>query len=156
MAYYLIPIHKIVNYLVPATIYILTIEFRDCKVVDHMSYISSDVTLVTQQKTNSNNNFFEYFFFRTVYTWNKLINCHWIYEKSARTPHFVICLTKTTAAQNEDALSYYRVRGLYFMAVVFERSIEVNTRRTRGPGDQRTRGPEDRIWCVIILLMRAK
>ena len=32
-------------------------------------------------------------------------------------------LTKTTAAQNEDAHSYYRVRGLYFMAVVFERSI---------------------------------
>ena len=31
----------------------------------------------------------------------------------------VILLTKTTAAQNEDALSYYRVRGLYFQAVVF-------------------------------------
>ena len=28
-------------------------------------------------------------------------------------------LTKTTAAQTEDALSYYRVRGLYFLAVVF-------------------------------------
>ena len=25
-----------------------------------------------------------------------------------------IPLTKTTAAQTEDALSYYRVRGLYF------------------------------------------
>ena len=32
-------------------------------------------------------------------------------------------LTKTTAAQNEDALTYYRVHGLYFMAVVFEKSI---------------------------------
>ena len=32
-------------------------------------------------------------------------------------------LTKTTAAQNEDALSYHRVRGLYFLAVVFVRSI---------------------------------
>ena len=26
---------------------------------------------------------------------------------------------KTTAAQNENALSYYKVRGLYFLAVVF-------------------------------------
>ena len=31
-----------------------------------------------------------------------------------------IPLTKTTAAQNEDALSYYRVRRLYFLTVVFE------------------------------------
>ena len=30
-----------------------------------------------------------------------------------------ILLTKTAAAQNEDALSYHRVRGLYFQAVVF-------------------------------------
>ena len=35
----------------------------------------------------------------------------------------IILLTKTTAAQNEDALSYYRVCGLYFLAVVFVRSI---------------------------------
>ena len=28
-------------------------------------------------------------------------------------------LTKTTAAQNEVALSYQRVRGLYFLAFVF-------------------------------------
>ena len=34
-----------------------------------------------------------------------------------------ILLTKTTAEQNEDALSYHRVRGLYFLAVVFVRSI---------------------------------
>ena len=34
-----------------------------------------------------------------------------------------IPLTKTTAAQNEVALSYHRVRGLYFPAVVFVRSI---------------------------------
>ena len=32
-------------------------------------------------------------------------------------------LTKTTAAQNEVALSYHRVRGLYFLAVVFVSSI---------------------------------
>ena len=37
------------------------------------------------------------------------------------TPNSVafILLTKTTATQNEDALSYHRVRGLYFKAVVF-------------------------------------
>ena len=34
-----------------------------------------------------------------------------------------IHLTKTTAAQNEVALSYHSVRGLYFLAVVFVRSI---------------------------------
>ena len=33
--------------------------------------------------------------------------------------HLTILLTKTTAAQNEAALSYHRVRGLYFLAVVF-------------------------------------
>ena len=27
--------------------------------------------------------------------------------------------TKTTAAQNKVALSYYRVRGVYFLAVIF-------------------------------------
>ena len=35
----------------------------------------------------------------------------------------IILLTKTTAAQSNDALSYYTVRGLYFLAVVFVRSI---------------------------------
>ena len=34
-----------------------------------------------------------------------------------------IHLTKTTAALNEDALSNYTVRGLYFLAVVFVRCI---------------------------------
>ena len=34
-----------------------------------------------------------------------------------------ILLTKTIAAQNEVALSYHKVRGLYFLAVVFVRSI---------------------------------
>ena len=33
-----------------------------------------------------------------------------------------ILLTKTTAAQNEVALSYHKVRGLYFLAAVFMRS----------------------------------
>ena len=34
-----------------------------------------------------------------------------------------ILLTKTTAAQNEVALSYHNVRGLCFQAVVFEATI---------------------------------
>ena len=34
-----------------------------------------------------------------------------------------ILLTKTTAVQTEDALSYYRVRGIYFLAVVFVETI---------------------------------
>ena len=34
-----------------------------------------------------------------------------------------ILLTKTTAEQNEVALSYHKVRGLYFLAIVFVRSI---------------------------------
>ena len=37
-----------------------------------------------------------------------------------------IRLTKTTAAQNEVALSCHRVRGLYFLAVVFEATIDGN------------------------------
>ena len=36
----------------------------------------------------------------------------------------IIHLTKTTAAQNEVALSYRSMRGLYFLAVVFVRSID--------------------------------
>ena len=34
-----------------------------------------------------------------------------------------ILLTKATAARNEGALSYLRVRGLYFLAVVFVATI---------------------------------
>ena len=36
---------------------------------------------------------------------------------------YIIHLIKTNAALNEDALSYYTVRGLYFLAVIFARSI---------------------------------
>ena len=35
----------------------------------------------------------------------------------------IILLTNTTAMQNEVALSYDKVRGLYFMAVVFAATI---------------------------------
>ena len=34
-----------------------------------------------------------------------------------------ILLTKTTAAQNDDTLTYYRVRGLCFQVVVFVATI---------------------------------
>ena len=36
-----------------------------------------------------------------------------------------IIITKTTAAQNEDALNYHRVRELYFLAVVFTAIIDI-------------------------------
>ena len=36
-----------------------------------------------------------------------------------------IGLRKTTTAQNEVALSYHRVRGLYFLAVIFAATIIV-------------------------------
>ena len=35
----------------------------------------------------------------------------------------IILLIKTTAAQNEVALSYHSMRGLYFLAVVFAATI---------------------------------
>ena len=35
-----------------------------------------------------------------------------------------ILLTKTTAARNEVALIYHKVRGLYFLAVVFAANLE--------------------------------
>ena len=43
-----------------------------------------------------------------------------------------ILLTKATAAQTEDVLSYYRVRGLYFLAVIFVRSIGKLKKISRG------------------------
>ena len=42
-----------------------------------------------------------------------------------KNPSCFILLTKTTAALNDDALSYHRVRGLYYMAVVFVATIVV-------------------------------
>ena len=36
-----------------------------------------------------------------------------------------ILLTKTTAVQNEVALRYYRVRGLYFLTVVFVTTVYI-------------------------------
>ena len=37
----------------------------------------------------------------------------------------IILLTKTTAARNEDALSCLRVRGPYYLAVVFVATIYI-------------------------------
>ena len=38
-----------------------------------------------------------------------------------------ILLTKTTAARNEVALTYHKVRGLHFLAVVFVATIVIAT-----------------------------
>ena len=46
-----------------------------------------------------------------------IILCCFKYQ--SRKHEKTIHLIKTTAAQNEVALSYHRVRGLYFLAVVF-------------------------------------
>ena len=35
---------------------------------------------------------------------------------------------KITAGQNEIALSYHRVRGLYFLAVIFEANINLSVK----------------------------
>ena len=40
--------------------------------------------------------------------------------------HMTMLFTKTTAAQDEVVLSYHKVRGLYFMAVVFVTSDDYN------------------------------
>ena len=40
----------------------------------------------------------------------------------------ITLLTKTTAAQNKVALSYNRVRGQYFLAVVFVSTICITVR----------------------------
>ena len=40
--------------------------------------------------------------------------------------YLIIRLTKITAAQNEVSLSYHRVRGLYFLAVVFTATIVID------------------------------
>ena len=41
------------------------------------------------------------------------------------TPRYVlhVLLIKITASQNEDALRYLKVRGIYFLAVIFAAAI---------------------------------
>ena len=69
--------HKIVYNLIPVIMpsyinpYHGTSKLRSSH-LDYMSYIFSDATLITLQRTNCNNKFFKSFFYRTVYTWNKL------------------------------------------------------------------------------------
>ena len=55
---------------------------------------------------------------------DKLSKRSFVREKLCHIPNYIL-LTKTTAAQNEAALSYHRLRGLYFLAVVFVRRIYV-------------------------------
>ena len=57
--------------------------------------------------------------------------------------------TKTTAAQSEDALSYHRVRGLYFLAVVFVRSICVTIAKSKT--DETKSGHNTNIFIIYIL-----
>ena len=42
-----------------------------------------------------------------------------------------IFLTKITAVQKDVALSYNRIRGLYFLAVIFAATILLKTREKR-------------------------
>ena len=54
-----------------------------------------------------------------------LLKCKCVNSKMhvQNTVNQTILLTKTTAARNGAALSYPRVRGLYFLAVVFVAAI---------------------------------
>ena len=51
-----------------------------------------------------------------------LLQQHHMYQRHLQQVLFIL-LPKTTAAQNEVALSYHRVRGLYFVAAVFAVTI---------------------------------
>ena len=58
------------------------------------------------------------------YMWNEHnVNVIFIKKYLKRIRYYTVLLTKTTAAQNEIALSYHRVRGLYFLAVAFTATI---------------------------------
>ena len=64
-------------------------------------------------------------------TENKTAHCMttkrgFISRASCFCEKYNILLTKTTAAQNEAALSYHRMCGLYFLAVVFVATIVGN------------------------------
>ena len=56
---------------------------------------------------------------RILLVQNKFLNIR------CQTCYSAKLLTKTTAAKQEDALSYHRVRGQHFVAVVFVRSIAI-------------------------------
>ena len=57
------------------------------------------------------------------YVSRNIIRCYIATTERQRYTGLYILLKKTTAAKNEVTLSYYKVRGLYFLAVVFVRSI---------------------------------
>ena len=52
-----------------------------------------------------------------------IVTKHSLHKISGYPPRLYYILAKTTATQNEDALSYYKTRGLYFLVVGFVRSI---------------------------------
>ena len=54
----------------------------------------------------------------------KYVSVGMVHERHKLRILYTILLTKTTAVQNEVALSYHKVRGLYFLAVVFAATID--------------------------------
>ena len=66
-------------------------------------------------------------------------------------------LTKITAAQNEVTLSYHRVRGLYFLAVIFTATIRYSKVTTVTPSlqnsntTQKSRCTDHYIHCTLYI-----
>ena len=92
--------HRIVYNLVPVTMpsYIYPYHGASKLWSSHLNhmYIFSDATLnlITLQRTNCNNKFFESFFYRSVYTWNELpldirkISSHIKFKLEARSFYY--------------------------------------------------------------------
>ena len=49
----------------------------------------------------------------------------WRSRKNGIEDKYIIHLTKITAVKNEVALNYHRVRGLYFLVVIFAATIYI-------------------------------
>ena len=64
---------------------------------------------------------------------------------------YIILLTKTTAAQNEVALSYHKVRGIYFLAVFFAATIYILGVRETGHFNIKTVTPETNLFAELIV-----
>ena len=79
-------------------------------------YLTSMVIFSNVLKRWFWNNFLAKSCFKTTFHHGSLTLNHCI-----RLPH--ILLPKITAAQNEAALSYHRVRGIHFLAVIFPMTI---------------------------------
>ena len=62
-------------------------------------------------------------FYNTLFIIYTLYSIYNIYSIISIVYIKYILLTKVTAAQNGVALSYHKVRGLYFLAVVYGRNM---------------------------------